>query len=79
MLRKILFVLSLSLVFLFGAACSLIPSADPPKVEEEAPASTIGPGRPDAPPPVDGDFRADSADLVAATGRPQLVEFFAFW
>lgn len=32
------------------------------------------PGMPTS--PADGDFRADSPDLVAATGRPQLLEFY---
>lgn len=34
---------------------------------------------PDAPAPPDGDFRSDSAAVVGATGRPQLLEFFTFW
>ena len=51
-----------------------------PQAEEvqSAPAQPI-PGRPTAPAPVDGDFRPDPASVVAATGNPQLIEFFAFW
>lgn len=37
------------------------------------------PGKRDAPAPVDGDYAADTATLVGATGRPQLVEFFTYW
>ena len=36
-------------------------------------------GRPDAPAPVDGDFRSDPGSLVAATGNPQFLEFFTYW
>lgn len=36
-------------------------------------------GRPDRPPSVNEGFRADPASVVAATGKPQLIEFFAFW
>ncbi len=35
-------------------------------------------GRPTAPAPLD-QYRADSAADVGATGRPQLIEFFAYW
>lgn len=34
--------------------------------------------RPTAPAPPDR-YRADSAADVGATGRPQLIEFFAYW
>ena len=37
------------------------------------------PDRPSEPAAIDGDFRDDPPTLFAATGRPQLVEFFAFW
>lgn len=47
---------------------------------EEPPSEpTPVPGRPDAPAPIDGDFRPDPVAVVAATGRPQLLEFFTFW
>ncbi len=36
-------------------------------------------GRPAAPAAEDADFRPDPVSVVAATGRPQLIEFFAFW
>jgi hypothetical protein len=50
--------------------------------EEVAAQPTVAsaiPGRPVAPAGIDEDFREDSPLHVAATGRPQLVEFFAFW
>jgi hypothetical protein len=31
------------------------------------------------PAPVDGGFRSDPSAVVAATGRSQLLEFFAYW
>lgn len=34
---------------------------------------------PDAPASPGSGFRSDSAQVVAATGRPQLLEFFAYW
>ena len=49
---------------------------DPPTATEEP---MPFPGRPDAPAGVDDDFRSDPASVVAATGRPQLLEFFTFW
>ncbi|MCZ7546962.1 MAG: hypothetical protein M5R40_27120 [Anaerolineae bacterium] len=73
-----------------GAPQALQP--EPPATEtESAPAEATTdsppptgtpaqiPGRPDAPAAVDADFRPDPASVVAATGRPQLIEFFAFW
>ncbi|MBN1287937.1 MAG: hypothetical protein JXB47_21240 [Anaerolineae bacterium] len=72
MLRRLSFAVSVAALMLLGAACSLMPSF------EEMPAAPVS-GRPAAPAAVDDDFRADPASVVAATGRPQLVEFFAFW
>jgi hypothetical protein len=37
------------------------------------------PGRPSAPAAINADFRADPASVVAATGNPQLIEFFTYW
>lgn len=37
------------------------------------------PPRPIAAAGIEEDFREDSPQHVAATGRPQLIEFFAFW
>jgi hypothetical protein len=34
---------------------------------------------PDAPALPGSGFRSDSAQVVASTGRPQLLEFFAYW
>ena len=57
--------------------------AEPTQIEPTAPAAAEEPqpfaGRPSAPAPVGGDFRADPASLVGGTGNPQLIEFFAFW
>ena len=59
------------------------PDAAQPTPEEAegvtpAPEQPV-PGRPDAPAPVDSDFRPDPASVVAATGNPQLLEFFTYW
>lgn len=54
-----------------------IEAAQVPEVEESA-ASADGLPMPSAPATADA-FRADSVSLVAATGKPQLIEFFAFW
>jgi hypothetical protein len=61
--------------------------AQPQTGAEEAPADAEAqpapaeplPGRPDAPAPVEADFRSDPASVVAATGNPQLLEFFTYW
>jgi hypothetical protein len=52
-----------------------------PPTEQPSPTETAQAlwGRPLEPAPIDGDFRADPASVVAATGNPQLIEFFAFW
>jgi hypothetical protein len=50
-----------------------------PGTPEEGEDSAAAPDRPSAPAPIDGDFRVDPASAVAATGNPQLIEFFAFW
>jgi hypothetical protein len=54
------------------------PSATAALAEATSESASI-PGRPDAPAPVEADFRADPASVVAATGKPQLLEFFAYW
>jgi hypothetical protein len=57
--------------WLFLAACS--GTTSPPTT----PTVEIVPGRPTA--PASGDsFREDSPEQVAATGRPQLIEVFAY-
>jgi len=52
-------------------------------VPVEAPAAelppTLVPGRPTAPAEVGEYFRPDLAMHVAATGKPQLLEFFTYW
>lgn len=50
----------------------------------QAPSAALSPpalvpGRPSAPAAVDEYFRPDLAAHVAATGKPQLVEFFTYW
>jgi thiol-disulfide isomerase/thioredoxin len=47
---------------------------------QESPALVENiPPRPNTPAEPDGDYRADSALHVGETGKPQLVEFFAYW
>jgi hypothetical protein len=77
MAKRIPVFVLLVLVLLFGAACSVLGIG----VTDDAPAAVDPqiPGRPDAPAAPDGDFRADPVSLIAATGRPQFVEVFAFW
>jgi hypothetical protein len=56
--------------------------AEEEQASEEAPpadAATRHPDAPGEPAPVDGDFRHDPPTLVAATGRPQVLEFFTTW
>gem|GEM_PF-5857164 len=57
------------------------PEGSPSSTEQPTPTETAQAiwGRPLEPAPIDGDFRPDPADIVAATGNPQLIEFFAFW
>jgi hypothetical protein len=45
----------------------------------ELPTPTLVPGRPTAPAVVGESFRPDLAIHVAATGKPQLLEFFTYW
>ncbi len=49
---------------------------DPAPTEPEQAATPV-PGRPDA--PAGAEFRSDPSSVVAATGRPQLLEFFTYW
>jgi thiol-disulfide isomerase/thioredoxin len=53
--------------------------ADGASAAESEDAVSLVAGRPDAPAPLDGDFRNDPATVFAATGRPQFVEFFTYW
>lgn len=50
-------------------------SAEPAEASVAEVVTVSGPSAPADP----GEFRADSAERVAATGNPQLVEFFAYW
>ncbi len=49
---------------------------DPAPAEPEQAATRL-PGRPDA--PAGAEFRSDPSSVVAATGGPQLLEFFTYW
>ncbi|GAB4414536.1 MAG: hypothetical protein Kow00106_09650 [Anaerolineae bacterium] len=55
------------------------PTAAPAADVLDTPSSSVALPLPAGPAPVDGDYRADSAALVGATGRPQLLEFFTYW
>jgi hypothetical protein len=66
MLKKTVLVAALLLVLVAGVACS-----------GSEPGATQVISRPLAPAPVNGGFRQDSANAVAATGKPQLIEFYA--
>lgn len=81
-LRRYVLGVAMLAALALASACSVFEPGRPARDAEAEPATTEAvqiPGRPDAPAPVDGDFRADPASVVAATGRPQLIEFFAFW
>jgi hypothetical protein len=73
--------ISFLLVMIIAAACGSSGSeetvestvGDPITVTPAPPAE-----RATAPAPVDGNFREDPAELVANTGRPQLVEVFSY-
>lgn len=49
------------------------------KAEGDSEAETLNVVFRDAPLAIDADFHNDSADFVAATGRPQLLEFYTDW
>lgn len=49
-------------------------------VEEAAPVVQAShPDRPSEPAGIDESFRSDPITVVAATGNPQLLEFFTYW
>lgn len=64
------------------------PTPEPEATVNAAPTVTAAPTadvsadlaalRPDAPAAEDADFRADPVAVVAATGRPQLIEVFSY-
>jgi hypothetical protein len=69
-----------------GAAsptASEAPTTEAPAAENTDEGTTAAseplPGRPNAPAGEAEDFRSDPANVVAATGNPQLLEFFTFW
>jgi hypothetical protein len=66
------------------------PTGDSPTDAPVEPAATVvepaggestaaHPDRPAAPAAVGADFRSDPPTVVAATGSPQLLEFFTWW
>ena len=57
----------LVIVLLIAVGCGM-------STEQEA-----DPSRPDAPPEVGSDFRADSVTFVGNTENPQFIKFFAYW
>jgi hypothetical protein len=62
------------------AALNTVPSDVPTEAIAASPTLPATPfGRPEAPAPIEADFRPDSASHVAATGKPQVLEFFAYW
>jgi hypothetical protein len=71
------------------AAEAVEPVEAPPPAEEAAqpdepepldePAVTLPEGFPTEPAGIEDDFREDSAAFVAATSRPQVIEFFTHW
>jgi hypothetical protein len=63
-----------------NSALTSEPGSTPAEAAAVTPTTIPTPfGRPKAPAPIEADFRPDSASHVAATGRPQLLEFFAYW
>ena len=67
---------------LAGCGSVTVPPTDTPsetgaRIATEEGISNL-PTRPTAPALLD-QYRADSAADVGATGRPQLIEFFAYW
>jgi hypothetical protein len=62
------------------SALTTEPGATPAEAAAATPTTIPTPlGRPEAPAPIEADFRPDNASHVAATGRPQMLEFFAYW
>jgi thiol-disulfide isomerase/thioredoxin len=77
MVRRSTLWVALAAVLLIAAGCSA--SAVPPAAGAQPTAdSSQAVALPTAPAPADS-YRADPAALVGATGRPQLIEFFAYW
>jgi hypothetical protein len=73
--------LAVFLIIIFvSAACaptaSTVPTVQATRSPQTAPESALNPPRPDAPASGE-DFRRDHPVHVAATGKPQLIEFFA--
>jgi ABC-type oligopeptide transport system substrate-binding subunit len=80
-MNRLLAIVLCFLIGLVSAACSAAPAAEPTaenvRPTQTSVPSSLNPPRPDA--PATGDtFRTDHPSHVAATGRPQLIEFFSF-
>ena len=82
MLRRYAFWAAGVLLIVTGCRAAPATTPDDPAPATETPEAATEPppvaGRPDEPASPD-QFRADSAEHIAATGRPQLIEFFAYW
>ncbi len=68
------------IIITVSAACAptatTVPTAQATRSLQTAPDTALNPPRPDA--PASGEeFRRDHPAHVAATGKPQLIEFFA--
>jgi len=82
-MKKILFMILISTILI--AACSTpAPTPPAPAVSTKAPAvvnTTVPPPTPIQPPrPISTEFTpSDPKSVKLNAGKPQLVEFFAFW
>lgn len=76
---RIIRLLAFALVVALLAACGSDdePADTSPPANESTAQTTID--RPEAPAPENSDFRSDPGSVVAATGNPQLLEFFTYW
>jgi hypothetical protein len=68
-------VLGVITIALFTGCAAGSASTSAPTSEATTEAESGRPSEPAAP----DEYRADPATDVAATGNPQLIEFFAFW
>jgi hypothetical protein len=74
-LRLTALALGLTAAALFTACATESAATAAPTREATTEAESGRPSEPAAP----DEYRADPAADVAATGNPQLIEFFAFW
>ena len=79
MVRKSTLWLAVVAFSLIAAGCAAAaPAANSAQPTIASAQATSDVQLPSAPAPADS-YRADPAALVGATGRPQLIEFFAYW